>query len=48
MKSSGELNPKYPGGIANLKRRLEAEGHLVVQRGKRYFVVDYSHNGAEV
>jgi hypothetical protein len=40
LKSGGELNPKYPGGIENLRRRLEAEGHHVQVRGKRYFVVD--------
>ena len=38
LKTKGELNPKYPGGIPALKRRLAAEGHKVVQRGKRYFV----------
>jgi hypothetical protein len=38
LKSGGELNPKYPGGIANLKSRLEAEGHRVVQKGKRFLV----------
>ena len=41
LKTSGELNPKYPGGIANLRRRLQAEGHKVVQRGRRWFVVDF-------
>ncbi len=41
LKTSGELNPKYPGGIPGLKRRLAAEGHRVVQKGKRFFVVDY-------
>ena len=40
LKAGGELNPKYPGGIDNLRRRLEAEGHTVVQRGKRFFVAD--------
>ncbi|HLX59700.1 MAG TPA: hypothetical protein VKX17_00325 [Planctomycetota bacterium] len=38
LKAGGELNPKYPGGIANLAKRLKAEGHVVVARGKRYFV----------
>jgi len=38
LKTGGELNPKYPGGIENLKARLEAEGHSVVQRRKRFFV----------
>jgi 6-O-methylguanine DNA methyltransferase, DNA binding domain len=41
LKSNGELNPKYPGGIAGLKRRLSAEGHRVVQKGKRFFVSDF-------
>jgi hypothetical protein len=38
LKSGGEVNPKYPGGIAGLKRKLMAEGHKVVQKGKRFFV----------
>ncbi|MEJ8853800.1 6-O-methylguanine DNA methyltransferase [Variovorax robiniae] len=41
LKIDGELNPKYPGGIEAQMRRLEAEGHTVVQRGKRFFVEDY-------
>jgi hypothetical protein len=40
LKSGGELNPKYPGGIKNLRARLAAEGHRVVKKGSRYFVVD--------
>lgn len=40
LKSGGELNPKYPGGVKNLQVRLAAEGHIVVQRGKRFFVTD--------
>jgi alkylated DNA nucleotide flippase Atl1 len=41
LKIGGELNAKYPGGIEGLSQRLEAEGHQVVQRGKRYFVQDF-------
>ena len=41
LKSSGELNPKYPGGTAALKRKLEAEGHKVFRKGKRFFVEDF-------
>ncbi len=41
LKSGGELNPKYPGGLAALRRRLEAEGHKIVAKGKRLFVADY-------
>jgi hypothetical protein len=41
IKAGGELNPKYPGGIENLIPRLEAEGHTVVQKGRRFFVENY-------
>lgn len=41
LKSGGELNPKYPGGIAGLKRKLSGEGHRVVQKGKRFFVDNF-------
>ncbi len=42
LKSKGELNPKYPGGVEPLSQRLAAEGHLVLQKGKRHFVKDYA------
>jgi alkylated DNA nucleotide flippase Atl1 len=29
LKTGGELNPKYPGGIPNQTRLLKAEGHLI-------------------
>ncbi len=42
LKSGGELNPKYPGGIEHQKALLESEGHRVVRKGKNKFVVqDY-------
>lgn len=41
LKVNGELNPKYPGGIASLKKKLAAEGHRVIAKGKRFFVEDY-------
>lgn len=41
LKTGGELNPKYPGGIANLQSMLEAEGHKVIRKGKKYVVEDY-------
>jgi hypothetical protein len=43
LKTGGELNPKYPGGVKALRTRLAAEGHKVILRGKRYFVADYEH-----
>jgi len=41
LKMNGELNEKYPGGLDNQRRLLEAEGHTVIQKGKRYFVKDF-------
>jgi hypothetical protein len=41
LKTGGELNAKYPGGIKNLRARLAAEGHRTVAKGKRYFVADF-------
>lgn len=38
LKTGGELNPKYPGGIPALSQLLQTEGHKIVRRGKRYFV----------
>ena len=44
LKANGELNEKYPGGIEAQKKLLEAEGHTILQRGRkniRYYVKDY-------
>jgi len=41
LKADGELNEKYPGGIEGQKLLLEAEGHEVFQKGKRWFVRGY-------
>ena len=41
LKAGGELNPKYPGGIIEQKIRLEAEGHMVLLKGKKAVVRDY-------
>ena len=43
LKSDGELNPKYPGGIENQKILLESEGHEVFKKGKRWLVYDYEN-----
>jgi len=47
LKSKGELNPKYPGGIAGLRRKLSSEGHRVIQKGKRFFVEEFQERLAE-
>ncbi|MDH3292384.1 MAG: MGMT family protein [Gemmatimonadota bacterium] len=41
LKTGGEVNPKYPGGLQDQRRRLEAEGHRVDMRGRRMVVRDY-------
>lgn len=44
LKANGELNAKYPGGLEAQKEKLEAEGHTIIQKGRkniRYFVKDY-------
>lgn len=47
LKSDGELNPKYPGGIEYQKEMLSKEGFTFTTRGRkniRYFVEDYENN----
>lgn len=47
LKTDGELNPKYPGGIEYQKAKLEAEGHEIHTKGRkniRYFVKDFENN----
>ena len=40
LKTGGEVNPKYPGGVLAACRRLRSEGHRIVKKGSRYFVAD--------
>lgn len=44
LKSGGQLNEKYPGGILGLTRRLRAEGHRIIKRGKKFFVADFENS----
>ena len=47
LKANGELNAKYPGGIEAQKEKLEAEGDIIIQKGRkniRYYVKDYEHS----
>jgi hypothetical protein len=41
LKTGGELNPKYPGGIEDQRARLQLEGHTVIQKGEKFIVADY-------
>jgi len=36
IKSTGELNEKYPGGASAQKKMLEAEGHEIIKKGNKY------------
>jgi alkylated DNA nucleotide flippase Atl1 len=40
LKSDGKLNERMPGGLAEHRRRLEAEGFKVVPAGKKGLMVD--------
>lgn len=41
LKTTGEINPKYPGGVEAQKKLLEKEGHKIIQKGKKYIVLDF-------
>jgi len=41
LKTGGEINPKYPGGVKGVAKRLRAEGHKLVSKGSRVFVAQY-------
>ena len=41
-----KMNAKYPNGVEAQKKKLEAEGHTIIQRGRkniRYYVQDYEN-----
>jgi alkylated DNA nucleotide flippase Atl1 len=44
LKSRGEINERYPGGINASRRQLRAEGHKVVKRGKSYFLPNFQES----
>ena len=47
LKANGELNAKYPEGIKAQREKLEAEGHTIIQKGRkniRYYVKDYENS----
>jgi hypothetical protein len=41
LKTGGEINPKYPGGVEHMQSLLESEGHKVVRKGKKFLVEGY-------
>ena len=46
LKANGELNPKYPGGVEKQRKKLESEGHTVIQKDRKnikYYVQNYEN-----
>ncbi len=48
LKTGGVINMKYPGGVEAQKKLLEKEGHKVIQKGKKFLVLDYEKTLAEI
>jgi alkylated DNA nucleotide flippase Atl1 len=48
LKVGGVINEKYPGGVEGQRRLLEKEGHKVIQKSKKYVVVDYEESLARI
>jgi hypothetical protein len=48
LKTGGELNPKYPGGIAGVAKKLRAEGHRIITKGKKTYLADYQNRLVKV
>lgn len=51
LKANGELNPKYPGGVEFQKSMLEAEGHTIIEKGRKnikYYVSGYENSLCEL
>lgn len=41
LKTRGEINEKYPGGVEGQKKLLKKEGHKFEKKGKRSVVIDF-------
>jgi len=48
LKTGGVINEKYPGGAEAQKKLLEKEGHKIVQKGKKYVVVNHEKSLAQI
>ena len=42
LKTGGEFNPKFPGGTEGVAKRLRAEGHQIVAKGRRMLVAEHA------
>ena len=43
LKTGGQLNEKYPGGVAASKKLLRPKGHRFARRGRNWFVKDFEN-----
>ena len=43
LKVKGLINEKYPGGAEAQTVLLEQEGHIIIKKGKNYFVKNYEN-----
>lgn len=41
LKSGGELNEKYPGGVLSQAEHLKEEGHIIIKKGKKTLVENF-------
>jgi alkylated DNA nucleotide flippase Atl1 len=48
LKTGGFLNEKYPGGAEAQKELLEREGHTVVQKSRKYVVLNYEKSLVQI
>jgi len=48
LKSKGELNEKYPGGVEAQAALLQKEGHTIDRRRKTPTVKDWQQKAVEV
>jgi alkylated DNA nucleotide flippase Atl1 len=48
LKEGGVINEKYPGGLEGQKAKLEAEGHVVMQKGRKLVVQDFDKKTIEL
>lgn len=49
LKTGGFLNPKYPGGVEEQRKKLKKEGHKVIKKGStQYIVADHEKSFAKI
>lgn len=44
LKTGGQINPKYPGGVAHQTKLLKREGHKILRKGQQWFVANHENS----